>query len=286
MSKWPRCSILIPTWNNLAYLQLCIRSIQQHSAVAHEVLVFVNEGTDGTIDWLRDEGITYLLSPTNQGVCAALNRLATEASTDYLLYLNDDMYVLPGWDIHLLSAALQRPDHRWYLSATLLEPKRTGNPCVIAPADFGSDPSQFREKALLAEFAQFSFADWSGASWPPSLMHRQLWDEVGGYTEAYFPGNYSDPDLSMKIWKTGVRWFQGIGSARVYHFGSKTTGRSPMNDGRTTFARRWGMMPSYFKKHYLRLGQPFTGALREPRHGLGYWMSRWRAQRLSAKGGE
>ena len=283
MNKWPRCSILIPTWNNLDYLKLCIRSLRQHNAVDHELLVFVNEGTDGTLDWLQREGISYIHSPENVGVCAALNQLAAKAATDYLLYLNDDMFVLPEWDTHLLAAAMQRPDHRWYISATLLEPQRTGNPCVIAPAPFGQDPQSFREAELLASYAQFSFTDWSGASWPPSLMHRKLWDEVGGYTEAYFPGNYSDPDLSMKIWTTGVRWFQGVGAARVYHFGSKTTGRSPMNNGRATFARTWGIMPSYFKKHYLRLGQPFTGALREPRHGLGYGLSRWRAQQLAQK---
>ena len=41
-------SVVIPTWNNLDYLKNCLESIGQHSLHQHQVIVFVNEGSDGT----------------------------------------------------------------------------------------------------------------------------------------------------------------------------------------------------------------------------------------------
>lgn len=43
-------SILIPTWNNLDLLQLCIESIKKNSAFSHQIIVHINEGIDGTLD--------------------------------------------------------------------------------------------------------------------------------------------------------------------------------------------------------------------------------------------
>jgi hypothetical protein len=44
-------TILIPSWNNLPYLRLCIGSIRRNSRFPHQVIVHVNEGSDGTLDW-------------------------------------------------------------------------------------------------------------------------------------------------------------------------------------------------------------------------------------------
>lgn len=58
-----RFSILIPSWNNLAYLQLCIAAIRKNSHFSHQVIVHVNEGSDGTVDWLKTQaGIDYTYS--------------------------------------------------------------------------------------------------------------------------------------------------------------------------------------------------------------------------------
>ena len=46
--------------------------------------------------------IDYTASDTNIGVCYALNAAAQLASTNYILYLNDDMYTCPQWDKYLL----------------------------------------------------------------------------------------------------------------------------------------------------------------------------------------
>ena len=50
-------SILIPTFNNLEYLKICIDSLKKNSNFLHQIIVHVNEGTDGTIKYLKENNI-------------------------------------------------------------------------------------------------------------------------------------------------------------------------------------------------------------------------------------
>jgi glycosyltransferase involved in cell wall biosynthesis len=265
-TRQPRFSLLIPTWNNLEFLRMCAESIRKNSTFEHQVIVHVSEGTDGTVDWLNEQRIDYTYSKTNVGVCIAMNSAFTLAKADYILYMNDDMYACPGWDAHLWNEIDSLPHHMFFLSSTMIEPTATRNTCVIAPHDFGRSPADFREEELLARFDSFDFHDWQGSTWPPNVVHRSLWEEVGGMSVEFSPGMYSDPDFSMKLWRAGVRHFKGVGKSRVYHFMSRSTGRVVKNEGRRQFLRKWGMSSSTFTGKILRRGEPFTGPL--PDHDL------------------
>ncbi|GIV33186.1 MAG: hypothetical protein KatS3mg031_0721 [Chitinophagales bacterium] len=266
-------SIIIPTWNNLDFLRTCVGSIRQNSAWRHEIVVHVNEGVDGTLQWLQSEGIAFTHSISNIGVCKAFNTALTRASRPVIAFLNDDMYVLPGWDEALLHIM---PDtDAWMISATMIEPRHTGNPCVVV-ADYGSDLTSFREEQLLADYSSLKRADWSGSSWPPVLMPASLWRKAGGLSEEFSPGLYSDPDLAMKVWQAGVRYFRGAGNSLVYHFQCRSTSRIKPNNGRLTFMKKWRMTPSFFYRHYLRMGQPWQGEL----HSAGPSELRKRLNRL------
>lgn len=273
----PVFSILIPSWNNLPYLKCCIQSLQRHAAYPHQLLVHVNEGTDGTVAWLKEQGVAFTHSTENIGICRALNHLFEKAQADYILYMNDDMYACPGWDTALVQEIQKLDHHRFYFSATMIEPRDSGNPCVMVK-DYGRDLETFDESRLLAEYAALSCTDWNGATWPPSLVHRRLWEAVGGYSEEFSPGLYSDPDFSMKLWQQGVRIFRGISASRVYHFQSKSLHRVKLNNGRRQFARKWGIPASYFRRDFLRTGTPYEGALSNPRGGLKKIWQRLRAR--------
>ena len=250
-------SILIPTWNNLPYLKLCIDSILKNSSYVHQILLFVNEGTDGSLAWVKNSGYGYAHSNENVGVCKALNTLATLVQTDYVLYLNDDMYVGKDWDKHLMEAIVAKGDEYFYYSGTMVEYEDFGNKALLAPYDFGRTYDVFEEEMFL-EFSKLSLKeDWFGACWPPSIVHKKLWDAVAGYDEAYSPGFYSDPDFAMKLWNLGVRDFRGIGKSLVYHFKCKSTGRVVRNNGRKTFAQKWGIPSSFFYKEVLQMGKKY-----------------------------
>lgn len=257
-------SILIPSWNNLALLQLCLHSLRLNSAYAHQIIVHVNDGSDGTLQWIREQGITHTATPHNVGICLAVNEAAMHATQDYILYLNDDMYCCPGWDTALVSKLKQLDTDLFMLSGTMIEPRDTRNPCVIV-RDYGSDVYNFDAAKLLADLPQHNKADWYGATWPPTLVSKRWWFKVGGYSSEFSPGMSSDNDFSMKLWHAGCRIFLGVGDALVYHFQCKSTSKVKKNDGSKQFLHKWGLRQSVFDHYYLRRGQPATALrLSEP----------------------
>lgn len=255
-------SIIIPTWNNLPYLQLCIASIRKNSLLTNQIIVHVNEGKDGTLEWLKDQlDIDYTHSEKNVGICYALNYCRQLVATDYLLYINDDMYVCPGWDKPLYDEIKAIGHKNFFLSATQFEPV-TQNPCCIS-ANYGQSIETFREADFVKEFDSYPKQDWQGSSWPPNVVHKDIWDLVGGYSIEFSPGMSSDPDFSMKLWKLGIRIHKGISKSRVYHFAAKSTGRIKKNDGYFMFINKWGMSTRIFQRNYLRLGELYQGPVEE-----------------------
>lgn len=246
-------SILIPTWNNLPYLKLCIESILTHSGLKHQIIVAINEGSDGSLEYVLENRIDHVHFEKNSGVCYAVNAARSLARSKYLMYINDDMYVLPGWDRLILDKILQLSTPFFMLSATMIEPHHTGNPCVIVK-DFGSSPDTFQKELLIKYASRTSMEDWQGSTWPPFVVHRNVWDLVGGFGIEFTPGFYSDPDFSMKLKKCGVQHFIGLGRALVYHFGTKSTKRVKKNAGKDLFLLKWGITSSDFYKYILRIG--------------------------------
>jgi len=262
-------SILIPTWNNLPYLKLCIESLRKNSHYTHQIIVHVNEGSDGTKEWVDAQpDIDYTCSEKNIGICYALNLGRELVDTDYIVYMNDDMYICPGWDEELYREIKSIGHPHFFLSATPIEHYPVSN-CSIKGL-YGTDVQTFREEALLKEYAGLPMQDWQGSTWPPNVVHRDIWDLAGGYSVEFSPGMYSDPDFSMKLWHMGIRLFKGVSKSRVYHFGNKSTTRViKKNKGYYMFISKWGMTSSTFTRHFLRRGEPFDGKLGEPGIGSG-----------------
>ena len=55
-------SVIIPTFNNLEYLKLCLNSLKKNSNFDHEILVFINDGSDGTLDFVKEKKISQELN--------------------------------------------------------------------------------------------------------------------------------------------------------------------------------------------------------------------------------
>jgi glycosyltransferase involved in cell wall biosynthesis len=257
----PRFSILIPTWNNLEYLKFCINSLRKNSRFTNQIIVFVNEGKDGTAEWLAEQkDIDFIHDQQNKGVCYAVNACRTLVETDYIVYMNDDMYACPDWDFELMEEIKQLETDSFYISATLIEPVKLNNPNYVAIIrDFGDSPETFNEEDLLSELPKLQTENWRGSSWPPSVVHKKIWDLVGGFSIEFTPGMYSDPDFSMKLWQAGVRIFMGVGKSKVYHFGAKSTKRVRKNKGSDTFLRKWGITANTFYSKILGLGKKYEG---------------------------
>ena len=164
-------SILIPTWNNLGCLKLCVESIQKYSSQPHEIIIHVNDGTDGSLEWVKSQGLRYSHTEKNVGICLSVNNLAAKASHDWLLYMNDDMVVCPGWDVAFDEAIKTTTTDLAMYFGTLIEPRKSQSPLIINH-DFGTAPETFDEVALLANYMNEERGDLEGAALQPTLVHR------------------------------------------------------------------------------------------------------------------
>ncbi len=220
-------SIIIPTWNNLEYLKLCIASIGAHSAFDHEIIVHVNDGSDGTLEWVRSEGLKHTYSRANIGVCLATNYLAGKATRDWLLYMNDDMVCCPGWDTALIEAMRATPTSLAMFFSTLIEPTETGNPLVLV-RDFGATSADFDRAGLLAGYSSPVREDILGQAAQPTLVHRMWWHIVGGYSPEFGPGTQQRHRSPNEIFRGRMSRFshrrgEPALSFRVPQHGPRTT---------------------------------------------------------------
>lgn len=253
-------SILIPSWNNYEHLKLLVESIQKNSRHQHQICVHLNEETDNrSRDFLEGKGISYSISTENTGVCFGFNAAFALAECPYLVFIDDDMYVAPDWDKPLLDEVNKQNSIYWAISGSMIEREDKGNSCAIYPYNYGSHPENFEEERFLKEVNTLPHRDWSGSLWYPLVLHRDVWQLVGGLSVEFSPGMYSDPDFMMKLWQIGIREFKGLSGSRVYHFMSKSTKRVKRNDGRTQFFKKWNMSSSTFLKFYLGLGEDYSG---------------------------
>tara|TARA_R110002096_G_scaffold48886_1_gene129327 strand:+ start:120 stop:578 length:459 start_codon:yes stop_codon:yes gene_type:complete len=126
-----------------------VNSIRKNSVEQHEILVYVNEGVDGSADWCKQENIKFIHSEENVGVCTALNALFEIATNDIICYVNDDMYLCPNWDEPLIKEIENIGHEKFYLSSTMIEPENTGNKCVLAPFHFGKHLPNLKKQSCL-----------------------------------------------------------------------------------------------------------------------------------------
>tara|TARA_X000000950_G_scaffold272448_1_gene355002 strand:+ start:1372 stop:2238 length:867 start_codon:yes stop_codon:yes gene_type:complete len=265
-------SIIIPTLNNLEYLKLCIKSIRQNSKFNHQIIPHVNIGNDGTIEFLKSKNIDFTFSDYNSGICKGMNTASKKSKFDYILYSHDDFYFCPDWDIALKNEIDQIGHNKFYLSGIMMN----NGPIKC---NFGNDLNSFNEKMLLNEYKKFNHYDLQGSTWAPHLIHKQIWEKIGGFSEEFSPGTGSDPDLNMKLWKIGVRIFKGLNNCKVYHFGSIVT-RNYKDDpniktesgskGGKIFLLKWGIKIKFFKKFFLRSDQKYDGPLKKPEKNLNF----------------
>ena len=274
-------SILIPTYNNLEYLKVCINSIKKNSNFNHQIIVHVNEGTDGTLEYIKKINLEYTLSNENIGMPKALNKASMLAIKNYILISHDDFYYCPGWDDELMNNVNSINHKNFYLSSTMV-----GAGQVFF--DAGNTIDNFNELKLLNNLKKIKTIDFQGTTKCPGLIHKEIWARVGGWSEEFSPTGGDDTDFAMKLWKINIRIFKGLGKSLVYHFGSITTRKKDKSlftylgsRGNKIFLKKWGLSINFFEKFYLRSGldknknlifNHYDGPIRNPIKTIDYYI--------------
>ena len=185
-------SIIIPSFNNLDYLKLCIKSIKKNSNYNHELIIHINEGTDGTLNFVKDEKLKYSYSEINTGVCVAFNQAVKLSKNKYIVLAHDDMYFCPNWDRVFASELRKIPENTdFFLSGTMVQPFKS-----YINLNCGKNIEEFDEKKLLLELPRIKYKNFQGTHWQPSLIPIKTWNKVKGFSEEFSPGLGSDPDFS------------------------------------------------------------------------------------------
>ena len=256
-------SIIVPTYNNLTYLKCLIESIKKNSIYKHELIVHINDGSDGTLEYIKKNNIKFTHSHENIGLCDAVNNAVKKSSSKLILYTHDDMYFCKKWDYYIEKELKNYINNFFYLSGTNVSYKDglINYNCGVSPNDFDADKFQ--------NFCEIDKTnDLQGSHWAPHLVHRDLWDKIGGFSSEFNPGDGSDQDLCYKLWLSNVRVFKCLSKFKVYHFGSTTTRKSniKINDGTKTFLLKWGFNPRFFRKYYLKGdgNKIYGGPLKKP----------------------
>ena len=244
-----KVSIIIPTYNNLEYLNFLLFSINKNSNYDHEIILHINNGSDGSLDFAKENFIKYSYSDDNIGLCSSVNAAAKLSTNNYILYCHDDMFFCKNWDLFLEAEVNKHKNNLFYLTGTNVSVNNG-----LINYDCGDIPQNFN-KIKFDEFCKNNISpDLQGSHWAPHLVHKELWDKVGGFSEEFNPGDGSDPDFCMKLWNNNVRIFKCISQFKVYHFNSITTRKSniKLNNGTRQFLLKYGFNPRFFRKYYLK----------------------------------
>ena len=274
-------SILIPTYNNLEYLKVCINSIKKNSKFNHQIIVHINEGKDGTLDYVKNSNLEYTFSDQNIGMPKALNKASKLSKNDFILISHDDFYYCPGWDEELINNVNSINHKNFYLSSTMVGAGQVS-------FDAGQTIETFDELKLLNNLEKIKTIDFQGTTKCPGLIHKEIWDRVGGWSEEFSPTGGDDTDFAMKLWKIDIRIFKGLGKSLAYHFGSITTRKKDKSlftylgsRGNKIFLKKWGYSINFFEKFYLKSGldnnknlifNPYDGPLINPQKNINYYL--------------
>ncbi len=283
-------SILIPSYNNIEYLKICIDSIKKNSKFNHQIIIHINEGNDGTLEYIKKIKFDFTYSKYNVGMPSALNKASNLAKFEHLIISHDDFYYCPGWDTEFMEELKKIKHKKYYLSGTMIGPSNNPNELYrdfSREIDAGETDKNFNESKLLNNLEKIKTYDFQGTTKHPALIHIDMWRQVGGWSEEFFPTGGDDSDFNMKLWRENVRIFKGLGKCLVYHFGSITTRKKDKklftylgSKGNKIFLKKWGISINFFENFYLKSGidknkKPiflkYDGPLIEPQKNFRYF---------------
>jgi glycosyltransferase involved in cell wall biosynthesis len=242
-------SIIIATWNNLDYIRCLLYSIRKNSIYDHQVIIHVNDGSDGTLEWATNPktGVDASYTTRNVGLPKALNIASKKAKRDWICHIDDDMYVLPYWDEQLVRFhEINELDNKAYLTSTMIEPT-PGPPWTITPFKFGKHPSEIERyhDAIDSWYKdlQQTIPTLVSMNATPLVMSREMWEGIGGADEAFSPAIGFEEGLAKRCWDYGCR---------LYDYASHARNREEQ------FLRIHGMTTKEFRDNLLHRGDIWT----------------------------
>jgi len=219
----PVVSIVVPVYNQVAFTWQCLDSIATTpTSVEYEVIVVDDLSTDETVERLAEvENLRLVTKEENSGFIGSCNRGAEEARGQYVLFLNNDTTVTPGWldalvgtfedfaDVGMVGGKLVFPDGKLQEAGGIVW--RDGSAWNFGRGQHPDAP----------EFSYAREADYcSGAC---LMISRDLFMELDMFDRHYSPAYYEDTDLAFRVRAAGKKVIYQP-HCKIYHYEGASCG--------------------------------------------------------------
>jgi GT2 family glycosyltransferase len=223
-------AIIVCVHNALDDIQRCLASVLAHSTAPYD-LILVDDGSDrATAEFLSafaaQHGATLLRNDTARGYTLAANQGLAAADAPWLLLLNSDTIVTPGWLDRLIACAASDP--RIGLVGPLSNTASWQSiPDIEDHGDWAANPlppgiSAADMGALLEAHSARLYPRVPLLNGFCLLIRRAVIDAIGPFDEETFgPGYGEEDDLALRARKAG--WSLAIADdTYVYHAQSRS----------------------------------------------------------------
>jgi O-antigen biosynthesis protein len=256
----PSVSIITALHNCVELTQKYVESlIRTMDRVDWELILVDDASSDNTPAYLdslsSDRRVRCIRNPENKGYSASNNIGAQHAKSVFFAFLNNDLFLTPGWFEPMLDA-FENTDNPGIIGNIQINP-RSG---LIDHAGvfFGLDgmPRQARKNRKTGPRSEYT--EWNAVTAACMLMKASLFHEIGGFDETYRNG-FEDIDLCVRLRLKGYRHYVANRS-RIDHRVSASPGRHHNNDRNTelfrdqwtSVTREWGKRewaPEYIERY-------------------------------------
>ena len=245
-------SIIIPTYRNPKYLDICLQSAIEQADSVNEIIVAVDgfiEESQAVLDKYSSH-ISILNLGQNQGMQMALNLGVMNASNETIFIVNDDNVFCKGFDTVIENSLKPKQ----VLTLNQIEPTGPGM-FDFHIKDFGRNPEEFKYEEFI-EYENSIKKDkiTSDGGIFPFAISKKDYMIVGGFDTLYQSPFICDWDFFLKLDLNGIE-FTKTHMAHLYHFGSTATKNG--NEGKKfkateppafhMFKYKWGIQANLFK---------------------------------------
>ncbi len=243
---FPRVSVITLSYNQKHFTEDFIESYLNRSFYPNSELIIVDNASEKeTVDFLKsverekNDDIKIIFNNRNFGFAGGNNIGMKKAQGEYIILINNDTKVTPGWISRLIFHVNQK-------NVGLVGPvtNNIGNESKIDIQYDQKNQLEIEKKAL----------DYTSRHWGEKLnldriaafcwiIRREVYEEIGGFDERFFPAYYEDDDYCMRVKDAGYDIYCAD-DVFIHHFehGSvkKDDNNKWLKENKKRFEKKWG----------------------------------------------